>query len=188
MMITVETLKSQVKAQLPTKRYEHTLGVVATSIQLANRYQASVESAQIAALLHDIAKYVPNDRLKEMLEDAQETQYLNYSPLVWHAPAGAIVAQKDYQIEDSEILNAIKYHTTGKAAMTTLEKIVFLADYIEPNRSQPGVEAIRELAAHDLDVAVAQTLADTVAYLSGKGKGDIHPDTLAAYEYYRQYL
>lgn len=72
--------------------------------------------------------------------------------------------------------------------MTTLEKIVFLADYIEPNRTQPGVEEIRKLATKDLDVAVAQTLADTVAYLSSKGKGDIHPDTLAAYEYYRQYL
>lgn len=72
--------------------------------------------------------------------------------------------------------------------MTTLEKIVFLADYIEPGRSQPGVERIRQLATEDLNVAVAQTLSDTVAYLGAKGNGDIHPDTLAAYEYYRQYL
>ena len=186
--MNLETLKSQVKDQLPSKRYNHTLGVVATSEQLAKRYNASVESAQIAALLHDIAKYLPNDLLKEKLESAKETDYLNYSPLVWHAPVGAIVAKETYQIKDSDILNAIKYHTTGKAAMTTLEKIVFLADYIEPNRMQPGVEEIRKLATKDLDVAVAQTLADTVAYLSSKGKGDIHPDTLAAYEYYRQYL
>ena len=179
---------SKKKQQLPSKRYNHTLGVVATSEQLAKRYNASVESAQIAALLHDIAKYLPNDLLKEKLESAKETDYLNYSPLVWHAPVGAIVAKETYQIKDSDILNAIKYHTTGKAAMTTLEKIVFLADYIEPNRTQPGVEEIRKLATKDLDVAVAQTLADTVAYLSSKGKGDIHPDTLAAYEYYRQYL
>ena len=129
-----------------------------------------------------------NSSLKELLEQANETQYLTYSPLVWHAPAGAIVAKKDYQIEDLEILNAIKYHTTGKAAMTTLEKIVFLADYIEPGRSQPGVERIRQLATEDLNVAVAQTLSDMVAYLGVKGNGDIHPDTLAAYEYYRQYL
>ena len=187
-MIDLNTLKLKVKEQLPTKRYDHTLGVVTTSIELANRYQAPVESVQIAALLHDIAKYVPNDRLKELLEQANETQYLTYSPVVWHAPAGAIVAKKDYQIEDLEILNAIKYHTTGKAAMTTLEKIVFLADYIEPGRSQPGVERIRQLATEDLNVAVAQTLSDMVAYLGAKGNGDIHPDTLAAYEYYRQYL
>lgn len=69
-MIDLNTLKLKVKEQLPTKRYDHTLGVVTTSIQLANRYQAPVESVQIAALLHDIAKYVPNDRLKELLEQA----------------------------------------------------------------------------------------------------------------------
>ena len=143
-------------------------------------------AAEIAEVIN--AKYLPNDLLKEKLESAKETDYLNYSPLVWHAPVGAIVAKETYQIKDSDILNAIKYHTTGKAAMTTLEKIVFLADYIEPNRTQPGVEEIRKLATKDLDVAVAQTLANTVAYLSSKGKGDIHPDTLAAYEYYRQYL
>ena len=101
--MNLETLKSQVKDQLPSKRYDHTLGVVATSEQLAKRYNTSVESAQIAALLHDIAKYLPNDLLKEKLESAKETDYLNYSPLVWHAPVGAIVAKETYQIKDSDI-------------------------------------------------------------------------------------
>lgn len=185
--MNLETLKSQVKEQLPSQRYQHTLGVVMTSEQLAKRYNVSVESAQIAALLHDIAKYVPNEVLKEKLELAHETDYLNYSPLVWHAPVGAIIAKEIYQITDLDILNAIKYHTTGRASMTSLEKIVFLADYIEPNRTQPGVEKIRELAEIDLNIAVAQTLSNTVAYLKRKGN-DLHPDTLKAYEYYRQYL
>ena len=186
--MNLEALKSQVKDELPSQRYNHTLGVMMTSEQLAKRYNACIESAQIAALLHDIAKYLPNDLLKEKLELAQESEYLNYSPLVWHAPVGAIIAKETYHITDSDILNAIKYHTTGRAAMTLLEKIVFLADYIEPNRTQPGVEKIRELAMIDLNIAVAQTLANTVAYLKSKGNDDFHPDTLAAYDYYRQYL
>ncbi|MDE5978395.1 MAG: bis(5'-nucleosyl)-tetraphosphatase (symmetrical) YqeK [Turicibacter sp.] len=187
-MINLETLKLQVKEQLPIKRYNHTLGVMQISEQLARRYNASIESAQIAALLHDIAKNLPNELLKEKLEEANESEYLNYSPLVWHAPVGAIITKDTYRINDLEILNAIKYHTTGRPAMTLLEKIVFLADYIEPNRTQPGVEKIRELAINDLDRAIAQTLFDTVSYLSRKGDTEIHPDTVAAYEYYRQYL
>ena len=115
--------------------------------------------------------------------DDVERQHLT----LLHGKIAAHICKTKYGLSD-ELVDAIKYHTTGKAAMTTLEKIVFLADYIEPNRTQPGVEEIRELATKDLDVAVAQTLANTVAYLSSKGKGDIHPDTLAAYEYYRQYL
>ena len=184
----LEELKQQVKGQLPSKRYEHTLGVVSTSEKLAMQYQVSLESAQLAALLHDIAKYLSNDCLKEKLESANETDYLKYSPLVWHAPVGAIIAREEYHIENLDILNAIKYHTTGRPNMTTLEKIIFLADYIEPGRTQPGVDSIRELVQQDLNMAVAKTLADTVAYLSQKSKADIHPDTLAAYEYYYQYL
>lgn len=184
----MEQLKSFVKQQLPTTRFEHTMGVVETSKELAMRFEADVEKAQTAALLHDIAKYLPNDILEQKLIRAKETTYLAYSPLVWHAPVGAIVAREECNILDDTILNAIKYHTTGKAAMTDLEKIVFLADYIEPGRKQPGVEEIRLLAMISLDQAVAQTLCDTVAYLSSKNQGAIHPDTLAAYEYYRNFL
>lgn len=184
----MEQLKSFVKQQLPLTRYTHTLGVYETSTELAKRFNADVTKVQTAALLHDIAKYLPNDILEQKLSDAHEVDYLAYSPLVWHAPVGAIVAKEECQIMDETILNAIKYHTTGRAAMTDIEQIVFLADYIEPGRTQPGVEEIRELAIQSLDQAVAKTLADTVAYLSKKNQGAIHPDTLAAYEYYRNFL
>ena len=184
----MEQLKSQVQQMLPTKRFEHTLGVVASSEALAKRFGADLPSAKIAAYLHDIAKFLPNDVLEQKLIESNETTYLAYSPLVWHAPVGAIVANQEFNIEDESILNAIKYHTTGKAAMTLLEKIVFLADYIEPSRTQPNVETIRKIAEVSLDQAVAQTLQDTVNYLSKKGKDNIHPDTLAAYEYYHHFL
>ncbi len=184
----LEQLQEQVKKQLPPTRYEHTLGVVRTSEILAQKYQVLLESAQVAALLHDIAKYLPNNELKEKLIVANEMEYLSYSPLVWHAPVGAIIAQKFYGIIDQEILNAIKYHTTGRPAMTILEKIIFLADYIEPSRTQPGVDEIRNLACQDLNKAVAKTLANTIAYLKQKSSADIHPDTMAAYEYYYDYL
>jgi predicted HD superfamily hydrolase involved in NAD metabolism len=181
-------LKSFVKQQLPERRYAHTIGVYETSTELANRFKVEVSKAQTAALLHDIAKYLPHEVLEEKLIQAHETDYLAYSSLVWHAPVGAIIAREECQITDEEVLNAIKYHTTGKAAMTNLEKVVFLADYIEPGRTQPGVETIREIAKNSLDHAVAQTLSDTVAYLSSKNQDAIHPDTLAAYEYYRNFL
>ena len=129
-----------------------------------------------------------NHELKEKLIAANEMEYLNYSPLVWHAPVGAIVAQKSYGIIDQDVLNAIKYHTTGRPAMSTLEKIIFLADYIEPGRIQPGVDEIRNLSGQDLNRAVAKTLANTIAYLKQKSSADIHPDTMAAYEYYYDYL
>ena len=171
----LKQLQEKVKNQLPPTRYEHTLGVVRTSEILAEKYHVLLESAQVAALLHDIAKYLPNNEL-------------NYSPLVWHAPVGAIVAQKSYGIIDQDVLNAIKYHTTGRPAMSTLEKIIFLADYIEPGRIQPGVDEIRNLSGQDLNRAVAKTLANTIAYLKQKSSADIHPDTMAAYEYYYDYL
>ncbi len=184
----LKQLQEKVKNQLPPTRYEHTLGVVRTSEILAEKYHVLLESAQVAALLHDIAKYLPNNELKEKLIAANEMEYLNYSPLVWHAPVGAIVAQKSYGIIDQDVLNAIKYHTTGRPAMSTLEKIIFLADYIEPGRIQPGVDEIRNLSGQDLNRAVAKTLANTIAYLKQKSSADIHPDTLAAYDYYYDYL
>ena len=184
----IQEIRQSVKEQLLVNRYEHTLGVEETSTILANRYGADEKKAKISALLHDIAKNQTYNELREQLILAGESSYLEYSDLVWHAPVGALVARANYQIQDEDILNAIKYHSTGRPAMSLLEQIIFLADYIEPGRTQPNVNQIRELAVHSLEKAVAQTLANTVTYLSSKGEKDIHPDTLAAYEFYRHYL
>ena len=184
----IKEIRQSVKEQLLVDRYRHTLGVEETSTILANRYGADEKKAKISALLHDIAKNQTYNEMREQLMLAGEASYLEYNSLVWHAPVGALVAKAKYQIEDEDILNAIKYHSTGRPAMSLLEKIVFLADYIEPGRTQPNVDQIRDLACQSLEKAVAQTLANTVAYLSSKGDNEIHPDTLAAYEFYRHYL
>jgi len=186
--MNLDHLAVSVKETLSEKRYNHTMGVVSQSVRLAERYQVSVESAQIASLLHDIAKEQTDQQLREQLESFKEVEYLIFSPSVWHAPVGATIAKQKYGIKDQAILNAIKYHSTGRKEMTKLEKIVFLADYIEPSRTQPNVDLIRALATKNLERAVAKTLADTVTYLKTKKEVAIHPDTLAAYDYYRPYL
>jgi len=177
-----------VKKILSAKRFNHTIGVVNTSAMLADRYDVSLESAQIASLLHDIAKEQAYNKLEEQLKYFGELEYLSFSPSVWHAPVGANIARNEFGIKDQDILNAIKYHSTGRPKMTKLEQIVFLADYIEPNRTQPNVDLIRKLATQNLETAVAQTLADTVAYLKSKKEVNIHPDTVAACDYYRRYV
>ena len=186
--MNLQELRESVKKTLPEKRYQHTLGVEETSTILANRYGVDEKKAKISALLHDIAKNQTYNEMREQLIQAGEVSYLEYSSLVWHAPVGALVAKEQYLIEDEMILNAIKYHTTGRPAMSTLEQLIFLADFIEPGRTQPNVEMIRNLATESLEKAVARVLSDTIAYLSSKGEGAIHPDTLAACEFYRHYL
>ena len=182
--LTLSQLKARVANTLPKNRFVHTEGVCETAKQLANRFGVDEEAAQIAALLHDIAKYESEDDMKKHLQAQALTSYLAYSSLVWHAPVGAIIARETYGIEDEDILNAIQYHTTGRANMSELEKVIYLADYIEPNRRQPGVEEIRTLCTLSLDQALAETLKRTVTYLQRDPEAIIHPDTLAARDYY----
>lgn len=187
MMAELE-LKALAKEKLDPKRYAHVLRVVSTSAELAERFGADEEAAKTAAYLHDIAKNLSDEELEHILQEAGEADYLLHSPSVWHAPAGAFLAKTLYNTADPEILAAIKYHTTGRPAMGLTEAIVFLADYIEPGRKQPGVEQIREMAKTSLERAVAKTLANTVAYLRSTAAGDIHPDTLEANEHYQRFL
>ncbi len=182
--MTLEQLKACVAKKLPSNRFEHTQGVCETAKMLAKRFNVDEEAAQVAALLHDIAKYESVDEMKKQLLAHDLTTYLEYSSLVWHAPVGAILAREVYEVTNQDILNAIQYHTTGREAMSELEKVIYLADYIEPNRKQPGVDDIRALCHVSLDEALAQTLDRTVSYLQKSSDDVIHPDTLAARNYY----
>ena len=183
-MNRVEQLKKEIETILPPERLTHTLGVCETAIELAKQYHEDIEDAAIAALLHDVAKYESKDVMKQMLIKHQMMSYLSHSEQIWHAPVGAIIAKERFGIVNQNILNAIRYHTTGRVGMSPLERIIFLADYIEPARQQPGVERIRELAKTSLDMAVAQTLLDTMAYLSKTQANRVHPDTVTACVFY----
>jgi len=177
-------IEDYLKNNLTEKRYRHTLGVVATAEHLAIQHGVDVNDAKLAGLLHDVAKEMEIQAVGEMLRSHRDVDYLNHSQKVWHAPVGAYVAKEKFGIENEGVLNAIRYHTTGRSAMTPLEKVIFVADYTEPNRTYEGCVHVRDLWS-DLDQAVCEILRQKVEKVQAASKG-MHPDTLAAYEYYVQ--
>ena len=158
--------KARVKTMLSEKRYAHTLGVAEAARSLALHYGADPERAEVAAILHDCAKELP---------DARESKLL-------HAPLGASIAEKEFGVTDRDVLDAVRYHTTAKADMGLLTKIIYIADYIEPNRDYDGVSIMRELAYSDLDKAILMGLDFTISDLLAQGK-TIHTDAVEARNY-----
>jgi len=170
-----------VKGQLTDHRYQHTLGVMETAIDLANQYQVDVKKAETAAIFHDYAKFRPKDEMKQIIvEQNMPTILLDYNTELWHAPVGAYLVKTEVGITDSEILTAIEFHTSGRPKMTMLERVIYLADYIEPGRHFPGVEEVRELAKKDLNLALVQSIRNTISFLLKKNQ-PIFPDTFLAY-------
>lgn len=181
-------MREKLKDKLPAKRFEHSLGVEYTAGTMAFMYGVDYEKALIAGLLHDCAKYVPNDKKIAKCEKRNifisPCEYKN--PELLHAKLSAVYAKEKYGVKDEEILSSITYHTTGKPAMSTLEKIIYIADYIEPNRNiLPEMDVIRKEAYRDLDLCLLHILHNSVHYLSKKG-AVIDPITQETYEYYKQ--
>lgn len=170
-----------IKEKISEKRFNHIIGVVETAKMLANLYNEDIEKAMLASILHDNAREYTQDDMEKLYTyyeyDFSDNQQKN--PALLHSKVGAILARATYGIEDMDIINAIKYHTTGRRNMSMLEKIVFIADYIEPSRNFEGVENIRKLAFRDIDLAVFEALENTIRYLLDK-KSFIHGDTLDA--------
>ncbi|MFX3616023.1 MAG: bis(5'-nucleosyl)-tetraphosphatase (symmetrical) YqeK [Sporolactobacillus sp.] len=178
----IEEARQAIEKILPDGRYRHSLGVSETAGKLAEKYGADKEKAALAGMLHDIAKHFSDDELKVIIERRQDidNDFLDFSDKLWHAPAGAAYVQETYGIEDPEILQAITYHTTGRTAMSLLEKIIFVADYIEPGRDFPGVNEVRETAKESLEEAAFQELQRTIVYLLEKCQR-VYPKTFEAY-------
>lgn len=177
----------KLKDKLPRKRFEHSIGVEYTAGTMAFMYGVDVEKAMIAGLLHDCAKYVPNDKKIRKCEKRgiliSECEYKN--PDLLHAKLSAVYAKEKYGVMDEEILSAIACHTTGKPAMTTLEKIVYIADFIEPNRDVlPDMDIIRQEAYTDLDFCLLHILRNSMNHLCKKG-AVIDPLTQETYAYYK---
>lgn len=177
----------KLREKLPKKRFEHSVGVEYTAGTMAFMYNIDCEKAMIAGLLHDCAKYVPNDKKIRKCEkrgiSITECEYKN--PDLLHAKLSAVYAKEKYGVTDKEILSAIACHTTGKPGMTPLEQIIYIADYIEPNRDMlPDMEIIRKEAYTDLNQCLLHILRNSVNYLSNKG-AVIDPLTQETYEYYR---
>ncbi|RYL91555.1 HD domain-containing protein [Sporolactobacillus sp. THM7-4] len=178
----IEEAQQAIKEVLPEKRYLHSLGVADTAEKLAEKYGADSEKARLAGMLHDIAKYFSKDELEAIIRRRTDIpdDYLDYSDKLWHAPAGAAYVQERFGLNDREVLSAMTYHTTGRKNMTKLEKIIFLADYIEPGRDFPGVNEVRKTAGESLDEAVFQELQRTIIHLLEK-RQSVYPETVEAY-------
>lgn len=172
------------------KRFIHTLGVQYTSACLAMRYGADVDRAQLAGLLHDCAKHMKPEKLLDISkkQGLVITRAQKQNPFLLHGRVGVCVAREKYGVTDEEILSAIEWHTTGKPEMTLLEKIVFTADYIEPNRDRaPNLSKLRQISFENLDMAVCMILEQTLQYLKDSPQ-DIDETTEITYSYYKKLL
>lgn len=180
--------ESKLQKALTENRYRHTLGVTYTACSLAFVYGTDLHSTRLAGLLHDCAKCIPNSEKIEMCKkkNIPVTDFELEHPVLLHAKLGAYVAKKEYDVTDQSVLDAITWHTTGRPGMTLLEKIVFISDYIEPNRDkQPNLTAIRKMAYQDIDECMYMILRDTIEYLSENPKS-MDQTTAKAYEYYKE--
>ena len=172
-----------VKQQLTESRYLHTIGVTDTAVYLAKKYGADEKKAELAGVFHDYAKYRPKDEMKHIIKEQKMPELLlEFHSEMWHAPVGAYLVKKEVGIQDEEILSAIYYHTSGRANMTLLEKIIYVADYIEPGRDFSGVDEVRALAQQDLDIALLQAVKNTITFLLSKN-AKIYPETLETYNH-----
>ena len=186
-MMEQNEIRKKLKKTLDKERYEHTKGVMYTAgcLAMANRYP--IEKAMLAGLLHDCAKCVPADEKIKLCEknhiEISDAEYKN--PGLLHAKLGAFFAQKKYGIENEEILRSIESHTTGRPNMSLLDKIIYIADYIEPGRDvAPNLPEVRALAFVDIDACLYRILEDTLAYLAEKG-ATLDPATEETFLYYK---
>ncbi|MBQ7266336.1 MAG: nicotinate-nucleotide adenylyltransferase [Firmicutes bacterium] len=185
---TLESINRQLYKVLTPGRFKHTQGVAQEATRLAVRYGEDKDKAYIAGLLHDCAKCYSHSEQIKMCEDysIKLDEYMLEQPALIHSFLGERLAKDVYSVSDSQILSAIKYHTTGKADMTLFEKIIYIADCIEPFRSDyEGLKEIRALAYKDIDQAMICALENTIDFNRKKG-GIIHPLSLEALEYFKR--
>ena len=183
----LKLLQKKMKEALSEDRYEHTIGVMYTAESLAMRYGVDMTKAAVAGLLHDCAKCIPNAQKIKMCKknDIEITDMEEKNPSLLHAKLGAYLAEDVYGITDPEILNAIRWHTTGKPDMSMMDIIIYMADYIEPNRDKaPNLRAIRKLCFENIEETLYQVLEGTLEYLANC-PDMIDPMTKVSYDFYK---
>lgn len=186
----ISRIRRRLKTELDRDRYEHTLGVMYTAASMAMRYDADMEQALTAGLLHDCAKCIAPDTKIRLCDkyhlSVSDIELAN--PSLLHAKLGAYLAAKKYHVRDKEIIDAIASHTTGRPHMTLLEKIIYISDYIEPGREElPNMADVRKLAFINIDECLYRILKDSLVYLRSKNFS-IDPMTEKSYEYYKNKL
>lgn len=181
-------IQSELNKNLKPERYEHTLAVAFTAVSLAMCYGYDTEKSFTAGLLHDCAKGMKDSELLAFCEDHKlsVSSIERENTALLHSKVGSILAKEKYEIDDKEIMDAIRYHTTGHPEMTVLEKIIFISDYIEPFRKHDcQLKEIRVTAYKNLDLCLQWILKNTIRYLKTSGKV-IDTMTELTYEYYKK--
>ena len=169
-MLSVEEIKKYLNENLKESRYNHTLGVCETALKLADLNGVSREKAEIAALAHDVAKNLSKEEMLKIINDNNivlsnvEKENMN----LWHSIIAPVVSKEKLGITDEEILDAVRWHTTGKENMSILAKIIYIADMIEPGRCFPGLEDIRKKTFENLDNGVYTGLTHSIEFLLSK--------------------
>lgn len=181
--MNLKQAKELVRGRLSDKRYEHTINVKKMAVKLAKHYGADQEQAALAALLHDSAKEISKDEMRAIMRahpEYAEGGEERPSP-VWHGVCAAILARTEWGVTDEAVLSAIACHTAGKAGMSKLDKVVYLADMTSKERDWPGVGKLRKLEMKDLDAAMLAALKQTNDFVLSQGK-PLDPQSAAAYE------
>lgn len=174
-------LEEYLKKNLKPSRFDHSLGVMRSSEELASRFNANTNKAKIAGLIHDCGKNLSDAAILSLLKEHKHkiTEVVYANPQLMHGLAGAIIAKDIFKVKDKEILDAVTYHTIGRKSMTKMDKIIYIADYIEPSRNFPGVEELRRVASINLDEALLLAFDKTINYVIEKGE-IIHSNTIDA--------
>ena len=186
----IPVIRKKLKKKLDPDRYEHSLSVSYTALALAMKYGCDLDQAELAGLLHDCARQYDNQTIYEkcLEKKISVTADEEKNKVLLHAKYGSYLAAKKYGVDDPEILSAITYHTTGKPNMSLLEKIIYIADYIEPRRNKAdNLAYMRELAFTDLDRALYEIMMGILEYLKKTNK-TTDKQTKKACTYYRDSL
>lgn len=180
-------LEKELEKVMDSQRYRHTIGVAHTAAGLATVYGEDVGRAYVTGLLHDCSKGMKTSGQVALANELgiELSESEKRIPALIHAKTGAYLAKVKYGIKDEEMISAITYHTTGRPEMSLLEKIIYISDYIEPNRDkQPRLDLIRKMAYKEIDKALVMILEDTVGYLRSKDPESVDPMTEKTYKYY----
>lgn len=177
----IKKIVCELKKKTTPKRYNHTIGVVDAAVYLAQKYGESTYDAKIAALLHDFAKDFTREQLMDYIRknDLKVDEIMLRTHELLHGKVASHIAENDFGIKNKNILNAIENHTTGRKNMSKLEKIIYLADFIELGRNYPGVDTLRQIAEEDLDKAILKAFNNTIVYVISLDEL-LHPNTLYA--------
>lgn len=181
--MSADSMRHELQKRLKKGRFAHSIGVANTAVKLAKKFGVDERKAYIAGLLHDCAREFENEQLKDEAtkRGIEIGEVENSMPLLLHSYIGAKMIEEIYDVHDAEIAQAIYRHTVGARDMTPLDKIIYFADMIEPNRNYPGVEKLRELAekSDDLDEIILTALNESIIFVTQKNSL-VHPDTIAA--------